>query len=305
MRLFKTKHQKKSAIITAVINTVLILLLFFLGLTYMDPPPENGIAVNLGTSEVGSGQEQPTKPVKSAPQKNTTPPKKSSPSPEESSSELNDEIVTEETEETPVVKDKEKTEPKTEPKKEKKEKEEKPEKKEKEEPEKEEKEQPEEKPKEKEPEEKPDPEPDKSTSDAVSNLMNGPDKDGKASEGEGNDNQAGDKGKEDGDPDASSYYGNGSGNQGSGNYRLAGREALKKRKFVQDCNESGTVVVKIQVNQKGEVVRANPGAKGTTNSSSCLMIPAKKAAMQTTFNKDSDAPALQTGVIIYEFRLSE
>jgi hypothetical protein len=284
-----------------VINVVILVLLFFFGLTYLDPPPENGIAVNFGTSEVGSGNQQPTKPMKSTPKKNTTPPpQESNSSPEETSPELNDEVVTQKNDQAPVVKDKKKTETKPEAK----EKEEKKEEKKTEE-EKETKEQPKEQPKETKPEKKPDPKPDESTSNALNSIMNGPDKDGEAQEGEGNDNQAGDKGKEDGDPNASSYYGNGSGNQGNENYRLDGREALKKKKFVQDCNESGIVVVQIQVNQNGEVVKANPGAKGTTNSSACLMKPAKKAALQTTFNQDADAPALQTGTIVYEFRLSE
>ena len=152
---------------------------------------------------------------------------------------------------------------------------------------------------------KPDPKPDKNTSDALNSLINGPKKDGKANGGEGNDNQPGDKGDPNGDPNASSYYGQGKGLDGDGNYRLGGRKALNKEKFVQDCNESGIVVVKIEVNQRGQVINAVPGAKGTTNNASCLMEPARRAALATKFNSDADAPVKQTGYIEYEFKLSE
>jgi hypothetical protein len=40
---------------------ILFVLFFFLGLTSLDPPPENGIAI--GTTEFGSGNVQPTEPI--------------------------------------------------------------------------------------------------------------------------------------------------------------------------------------------------------------------------------------------------
>jgi hypothetical protein len=139
----------------------------------------------------------------------------------------------------------------------------------------------------------------------MSSILNGPERSGTESGGEGNDNQAGDKGDPDGDPNASSYYGSGSGLDGDGNYRLGGRRAINKEKFVQDCNESGIVVVRIEVNQNGQVINATPGVKGTTNSASCLTDPARRAAMATRFNSDNNAPSRQVGTIIYNFKLSE
>jgi protein TonB len=156
-----------------------------------------------------------------------------------------------------------------------------------------------------EPAKKPDPKPDKSTTDALSSILNGPESDGKASGGEGDDQLAGDKGSPDGDPNAKSYYGSGMGIDGDGNYRLGGRKALNKEKFVQDCNEAGVVVVQIEVDRSGRVVRAIPGVKGTTNNAACLMDPAKRAALATRFNSDANAPAKQVGTIIYNFKLSE
>lgn len=274
--MLETKHEKKSFTITVILHVLLIALLFLLGFTYLDPPPESGIAINFGTSEVGSGNEQPTEPVKSAPKRNTAPQTQPEPEPV-----IEEEVVTQELEEAPVIEKKEKPKPVVEKK-------------------------PEPKPKEEEPPvEEPEPKPDKSTTDAMSSILNGPEKSGTEESGEGNDNQAGDKGDPEGDPNASSYYGSGSGLDGDGNYRLGGRRALNKEKFVQDCNESGIVVVRIEVNRDGQVINATPGVKGTTNSASCLTEPAKRAAMATRFNSDDNAPSRQVGTIIYNFKLSE
>ncbi|WP_394908022.1 energy transducer TonB [uncultured Mesonia sp.] len=288
MRLLETKYERKSAAITSVITAIIFLLLFFFGFTYLDPPPENGIAINFGTSEIGSGQVQPTEPVASSPQQQTPEP---TPSPQENSSPVADEVQTQDTEEAPVIaKEKENKQPVEKEQKEKKEqpKQEVPEKEKPQEPVKEE-------PK----------KPSKETSDALNNLLNGPENDGANQGGEGNDSSGGDKGDPSGDPNAKSYYGQGKGLDGDGNYRLGGRKALNKEKFVQECNESGVVVVKIEVNQQGQVIRATPGARGTTNTAPCLMEPAKRAALATRFNSDVNAPAKQTGFIEYEFKLSE
>jgi outer membrane biosynthesis protein TonB len=273
VKYLETQHERKSFAITVVLHVLLILILLFFGFKYLDPPPESGIAINFGTSEVGSGANQPTEPVQSAPQQ-TRP----EVTPVEST--VQEEIVTSEISDAPVIEKKKKEEPvvkKQEPVKD----------------------------KPKEPAKKPDPKPDKSTTDALSSILNGPENDGSATGGEGNDNQAGDKGDPNGDPNASAYYGNGSGLDGDGNYRLGGRRALNKEKFVQDCNESGIVVVQIEVNQNGQVTRAIPGVKGTTNNASCLTDPARRAALATRFNSDDNAPSKQVGTIIYNFKLSE
>ena len=51
----EAEHKKKSAIITTVIMVVLLALMFVFGMKYMNPPEESGIAVNFGTTDVGSG----------------------------------------------------------------------------------------------------------------------------------------------------------------------------------------------------------------------------------------------------------
>lgn len=272
MSLLDTEHKRKSMTITVIVHVIILILLFYVGMKYMDPPLEEGIAVNFGTTHIGSGNIQPTEKIQSAPQKTAAVPLS------QPKSEIKEEVVTQDNEDAPVIK--------------------------KEKPKKEQKETPiKEQPKKE--VKKPDPKPDKSTTDALSSILNGPKSDGTAKGGEGNDNSPGDKGSPDGDPNASAYYGTGKGLDGDGNYLLGGRKALNKEKFVQDCNEAGTVVVSIEVDRNGRVINATPGVRGTTNNSRCLLDPAKRAALATKFNADENAPAKQIGKIIYKFSLSQ
>lgn len=124
----------------------------------------------------------------------------------------------------------------------------------------------------------------KSTQSAVSNLLKNVKKEN------GNENKT-----------KSKYY---SSNHQKKNYNLAGRNVLKKPIFQPKCNEEGTVYVKIEVNQNGKVVKAIAGIKGSTNTNPCLLEPAQKAALQTRWNFDKNAPRKQIGIIIYRFRLS-
>ncbi|MDC7997562.1 energy transducer TonB [Gilvibacter sediminis] len=269
MGFLDTQHKRKSFRISSALMAILLLLLFFFGLKYLDPPPEGGIAINFGTSATGSGNVQPQETVRTAPQQTQS-------NPQQSSKDINEEVVTQDIEDAPVVKDDQKpveTKPAVE-----------------------------EKPVET--EKKPDPKPDQSTTDALSSIINGPKNDGKTDGGEGPDATGGDKGDPNGDPNASSYYGTGKGLDGDGNYQLGGRSALNKEKYQQDCNEAGTVVVSIEVDRNGNVISATPGVRGTTNNSRCLLEPAKRAAMDTKFNADPNAPAKQIGKIVYRFSLS-
>ncbi|RTY88529.1 energy transducer TonB [Flavobacterium sp. GT3R68] len=175
---------------------------------------------------------------------------------------------------------------------------------------------------------KPTPKPSKSTSDALSNLLNGSSK-----EGDGNDKVGGNKGKANGDPNATGYnggggsgtgsgggngsgqglgtgsgYGNGSGSgtgNGNGNYQLGNRKALNKPNPNYLCNEEGVVVVQISVDKSGRVINANPGVRGTTNAAKCLLDQAKIAAMSTRWQADDNAPEKQVGKIIYNFKLTQ
>jgi superfamily II DNA/RNA helicase len=284
MKYFKTKHERNSAKLTALIAVILLLLLFVVGTTYMDPPEEYGVAVNFGNSDFGKGDVQPLKPVKSEPLKIDEPPQpdvsKAEPEPAKTS-EVKEEVLTQENAEEIAIKKQKEAEAKAKAiadakakaeadriAKEKREQEEK-----------------------------------KKKLDA---LIGGVSKsEGSETGSEGNDNQSGDKGQLDGNPYAPSYFGGqGTGSGGVG-YGLNGRGKASFTRLKQNCNESGMVIVKIVVNQSGNVISAEPGQKGTTNTAECLLEPAKKIALSHKWPSDSKAPTRQIGFVSVNFQLSQ
>lgn len=145
--------------------------------------------------------------------------------------------------------------------------------------------------------------PSKNTLKAFDDLLKGDTSDGKPT-GDGDAIKQGVKGSENGDPASTKYYGN-TNKSGDPNYNLAGREALTKPKEQPNCEEEGRVVVSIEVNKKGKVVRAVSGVKGSTNTADCLLKPAREAALNTNWNADPNAPNIQKGTIIYQFSLTK
>lgn len=285
MKYFETKHEKDSAKITLLIALILLLMIFVMGPQYLDPPREYGVAVNFGTTDFGKGNVQPKKPVKSEPRKVEQPPEpevsKAEPT---KSSEVNEEVLTQETEEAIAIKKQKEAEAKAKAiadakakaeaeriAKEKREQEEK-----------------------------------KKKTDALDALIGGVSKsEGEETGSEGDDNRAGDKGQLDGDPYAPSYFGDpGTGSGGVG-YGLNGRGRAQYTKMKQDCNESGMVIVRIVVNKNGNVIEATPGVKGTTNTAKCLLDPAKKIALSHKWRADSKAPAKQIGFVKVNFKLGQ
>lgn len=92
--------------------------------------------------------------------------------------------------------------------------------------------------------------------------------------------------------------------EGKPNAHLAGRSvdgALPRPGY--NVQESGIVVVTIWVDNYGKVQKAVAGSDGTTVTDKSLWAAARKAAMETHFTMDSNAPALQQGTITYIFNL--
>lgn len=257
----------------------LLLLLFAFGMKYQDPPEEYGVAINFGTSDFGSGPPKVQKTIKSAPKQEEVKEEVVEKVEEQKIEEVKEDVISQNDTDAPVVPKEETKEKENTPVKQPKKAEEKPIVKEV-------------------------PKPSKETTDALANLLNGSKSSGDPAKGEGDDAKSGLKGKKDGDPTSSKYYGNG-GSGGNGNYNLSGRKPLTRPIIEQDCNEEGTVVVSIEVDKTGRVIKATAGVKGTTNSAPCLLEPARKAALQTRWNADGDAPIKQVGNIIYKFSLSE
>jgi len=268
MKFLETPEEKKSFAITSAIFVILFLLFFFfMGLKYMDPPPENGIAVNFGTTDTGSGDVQPTEPVQSAPDQ-----AKTEPTPSEE-----DNVLTQD-DDAPV------TMPKTEKPK------------------------PQTKPIEPKPVKPTETKPTKPTNNALNSIIKGPKQDGKIQAGHGPDNEGGDKGNPNGSLYANSFYGNGSGDgigtgKGTG-WGLTGRKLSGNSKKIQDCNESGKVVVKIWVNRQGNVIKAER-TQGTTNTNPCLVNPALETAKTFKWQPDADAPETQIGFVVVNFQVGE
>ena len=120
------------------------------------------------------------------------------------------------------------------------------------------------------------------------------------SEGETIENN--DQGSQDGNPNANSNTGGGIGTNGIA-FNLGGRTVSELKKPIYESQVQGTVVVTIRVNRYGNVINATPGAKGSTTTSGYLYARAKQAALQTTFDANPNAPEVQIGTIVYNFRL--
>jgi len=282
MKYFETKHERDSAKITTLITVILILLLFVVGAPYMDPPIEYGVAVNFGTTDFGKGDVQPLKPIKSEPNNINKPyePEVTKAEPSKSS-EAKEEVLTEENDEAIAIKKQRQAEANAKAIADAKAKAE----------------------AERIAQEKREQEEKKRKLDA---LIGGVSKsEGKATGGEGNDTKAGDKGQLDGDPYAPSYFGSGGSGSGGVGYGLNGRGRATYSTLKQDCNESGMVIVKIIVNRNGNVISAEPGQKGTTNTAACLLEPAKKIALSHKWQPDPNAPERQIGFVKVNFQLGQ
>ena len=86
---------------------------------------------------------------------------------------------------------------------------------------------------------------------------------------------------------------------------MAGRKvvgALPKPTY--GIQASGKVVVKVWVDNYGNVQKAVAGAEGTTVTDKTLWQAARKAALGAHFNMSAEAPALQKGTITYIFKLN-
>ena len=294
MSLLDTKHKRKSFTLTSVLLSILILLLFYVGLSYLDPPPESGISVNFGTTNFGSGKRQPLKKIKSEPVKRPIieeskqeEVKESEPAPPKETAKA-EEVVTQDNEESiRINKEKEAKRKAEEEARKAREEAERIEKAKREAEEKARREK-------------------EAKKRKLDQLIGGVSKsDGTASGSEGDDNTPGDKGQPNGDPYASSYFGApGNGNGGIG-YGLNGRSLVNGGKVQQDCNQAGRVVVKIEVDRSGKVINATPGVRGTTNNHPCLLEPAKRTAFLHKWNFDSKAPSRQIGFVVVNFKLGE
>lgn len=135
------------------------------------------------------------------------------------------------------------------------------------------------------------------------NALAGSKNTGTTSTGEGVIGGPGNQGVQTGSVD-SKVRGEGSGTGDKGiSYNLQGRgfQLLPKPKY--DYQGEGIVVVEVSVDKSGKVAQAVPGVKGSTTLDDYLLRVAKEAAMAARFDPKSDAPVVQKGTITYHFIL--
>ncbi|MEM9678828.1 MAG: energy transducer TonB [Bacteroidota bacterium] len=282
MKYFETIHERRSARLTALITIILLLLMFVIGSTYMDPPEEYGVAVNFGTSNVGSGNRPLSEPKKAETKKvvEETQPEKPKVVPQETKPKTED-VMTQETEEAIALRKKQEAEARAKAEAERIERER------------------------REAEERKRRE-DEEKRKKLDNLIGGVKNSSSNSDGgEGPDNQPGNKGQANGNPYAPSYFGGAGPGKGGVGFGLNGRGRPSRKIYKQECNEYGLVVVRIEVNRQGQVIKAEPGARGTTNTHPCLLNPAKKIAESHKWPADPKAPARQIGFVSINFDVGQ
>jgi outer membrane biosynthesis protein TonB len=299
--------RRKGILGTAIIHMLLIGFLILAGFSTPQPPPDTGegILVNFGTGETGSGEIEPSPPALK--QESSAPPvKEVTPTPPSSSKAAvktkEEPLLTQNTEDAPAVK---KADPEATKKK--------LEKIEADKKIKEERDAERIRIRQEEAEKKRIAAEQQRESDIMNrtkNALANSQNRGTNSTGEG---IAGGPGNQ-GDPNGSINskvrgVGSGLGDKGSGtgdkgiSYNLQGRgfQALPHPKY--DYQGEGIVVVEVSVDRSGKVVQATPGTKGSTTLDEYLLKVAKEAALGARFEVKQDAPVIQKGSITYKFIL--
>jgi hypothetical protein len=84
-------------------------------------------------------------------------------------------------------------------------------------------------------------------------------------------------------------------------YKVADRVISKPPRIDNMRQKKGTVIVNVSINKYGNVIKATPGAPGSTTSDEYLLTKAKQGAESAIFNNVPTAPLEQTGYIIIPF----
>ena len=279
MAFLQTTYEKKSFWTTAFILLAVLLLLFFAGLRYLDPLPENGILIAFGNTDPGNSLTL-APPIQAATEETIVPEMNAAPEVKEV---LVEDLVSGALEEVLTTADSELILPKELA----------------------------EKAAESVPEKVPETVPEKipekviqqasaATKAALANILGAKEAQGS---GIGNDGKSANQGLSDGSKYANSFYGSTTGEVQGFGFGLAGRSLASKGSVTPDCNEEGRVVVAITVDRSGKVIAADPGVKGSTNNAPCLLAPAKATAFMYQWAPDTEAPEKQIGFVVINFKL--
>jgi TonB family protein len=123
------------------------------------------------------------------------------------------------------------------------------------------------------------------------------------SEGEGITEGEGNQGGITGSPDSENYADILSQGTGGVTWSLEGRNPISLPKPDYKYQLAGTVVVRIRVDQAGKVVSAEAGVKGSNTADTRLWEAAREAALKAKFDSNPSAPVVQQGTLTYHFIL--
>jgi colicin import membrane protein len=126
---------------------------------------------------------------------------------------------------------------------------------------------------------------------------------GTAGQSEGVAGGPGNQGVESGTEGVRNYGEGGGSGDNRPSYDLTGRRAKSLPLPQYDIQDDGVVTVEVRVNRAGDVIMVRAGVPKTTVTDVRLIEAARKAALKTKFDSNSNAPEIQIGTITYNFKL--
>jgi len=84
-------------------------------------------------------------------------------------------------------------------------------------------------------------------------------------------------------------------------YDLAGRHHVYLPIPIYKCEGAGQITLTIEVDQSGNVLKAEPASSLSTTKDPCLTETATDYALRSTFNRDPSAPVRQAGFLTFVF----
>lgn len=289
---FESKKNTRAGGYTLLVVVLLLVIFLYVrwGMPPLPPPPlEEGMEVNLGSSDMGLGNDQPFEPGEPAPvnQQTYTPPQPAT----QQDDNVKDIATDDKDEEAPEIKKPPVVKPKPDATK----------------------------IPEKEVVKKPATKPTTTETPAVpvkkpKVLMpknvggagtGGNDADSyKKGGNEGVAGGTGDQGRPGGNPDSKNYTGGGKGNSGISIARgLQGRHFTKVYTYQDDFNENATVAIDVRVDKSGNVLSATYQLRGSTTSENYYKQKAIDMVKKSKLNANPNGPDEQTGTILVNFKV--
>ena len=277
---FLTDKEKRNGLLgTIFFHSVLVFIFIYFKLNLTFPPPfpvvpeEMGMEVNFGNSETGWGEEEPSSGGSPEPENSSVASAvPTSSKPEKSAAKTQEELLTQQVEETARVEAQQKRiaeakkaeeQKKIEAEKQRVEAEK------------------------------------KKKSDDISKMVGNAFGNG-TSESQGINKGPGNQGDPNGTPGSPNYGpGGGSGNIG---FSLNGRKMVQRPVIIEKSQDQGKVVVKIIVDRNGKVTKATAGERGTTATSAYLFRISEEAALKTKFDANP-ATEEQVGSMTFTYKL--